>query len=117
MAIAGKTAPDIGESWFHIIGSEVRNGFLYPLNEWIGEDSDGNGIIDDDETIWEPWKKVPPLWRRVAMNEGKVYGIPQAVNYQMGVIFRIQHRQLRDPLLASQFNIFMLLLAGVERFF
>jgi multiple sugar transport system permease protein len=88
MAIAGKTAPDIGESWFHIIGSEIRNGFLYPLNEWIGDDTDGNGIIDDDETIWEPWKNVPPLWRKVAMHEGKVYGIPQATTYQMGVIFR-----------------------------
>lgn len=88
MAIAGDTAPDIGEAWFHIIGSEIRNGFLYPLNEWIGEDSDGNGIIDDDETIWEPWKKVPPLWRKVAMNEGKVYGIPQVAKSDMGVIFR-----------------------------
>ncbi len=88
MAIAGKTAPDIGEAWFHIIGSEIRNGFLHPLNEWIGEDTDGNGIIDDDETIWEPWKRVPPLWRRVAMFEGKVYGIPQAIQNQMGVIFR-----------------------------
>ena len=88
MSIAGKTAPDIGEAWFHIIGNEIRNGFLYPLNEWIGEDSDGNGIIDDDETTWEPWKKVPPLWRKVAMHDGKVYGIPQATRYQMGVIFR-----------------------------
>ena len=88
MAIAGKTAPDIGEAWFHIIGSEIRNGFLHPLNEWIGEDTDGNGIIDDDETTWEPWKQVPPLWRRVAMLEGKVYGIPQAVHYHMGVVFR-----------------------------
>jgi multiple sugar transport system permease protein len=88
MAIAGKTAPDIGGSWFHIIGSEIRNGFLYPLNEWIGDDTDGNGIIDDDETIWEPWKKVPPLWRKVAMHDGKIYGIPQATVYQMGVIFR-----------------------------
>ncbi len=88
MAIAGKTAPDIGEAWFHIIGSEIRNGFLHPLNEWIGEDEDGNGIIDDHETTWEPWKNVPPLWRRVAMHEGKVYGIPQAITYHMGVIFR-----------------------------
>lgn len=88
MAIAGRTAPDIGEAWFHIIGNEIRNGFLYPLNEWVGEDIDGNGVIDDDETIWEPWKDVPMLWRKVAMHDGKVYGIPQASLYQMGVIFR-----------------------------
>ncbi|MHC4884427.1 MAG: ABC transporter substrate-binding protein, partial [Planctomycetota bacterium] len=88
MSIAGKTAPDIGESWFHIIGSESRQSFLCPLNEWIGEDEDGNGMIDDDETTWEGWKKVPPLWRRVAQHDGKVYGIPQAGTSRMGVIFR-----------------------------
>ena len=88
MAIAGKTAPDVGEAWFHIIGSEIRNGFLYPLNEWIGEDTNGNGIIDDEEALWEPWKKIPPLWRRVATHDGKVYGIPQAGISHMGVIFR-----------------------------
>ncbi len=88
MAIAGDTAPDIGEAWFHVIGAEVRNGFLHPLNEWIGNDDDGNGIIDDDETLWEPWKKVHPLWRKVAMKDGKVYGIPQVGKSEMGIIFR-----------------------------
>ena len=88
MSIAGDTAPDIGEAWFHIIQSEIENGFLYPLNEWIGEDTNGNGIIDDEEAKWEPWKKIPPLWRRVAMRDGKVYGIPQASKNYMGVIFR-----------------------------
>ncbi len=31
MAIAGRTAPDVGESWFHIIRSEIEQGFLYPF--------------------------------------------------------------------------------------
>lgn len=88
MAIAGKTAPDIGEAWFHIIQNECRQGFLFPLNEWIGDDLNGNGQIDDDEAKWEPWKKIPPLWRRVATVDGKVYGIPQTAMHNMGVIFR-----------------------------
>ncbi len=88
MAIAGKTAPDIMESWFHIIGNDIRQGFLYPLNEWIGEDQDGNGLVDPDEAIWEPWKEIPPLWRQVVTHEGKIYGIPQAFKYYMGVVYR-----------------------------
>ncbi len=88
MAIAGRTAPDIMESWFHIIGNDIRQGFLYPLNEWIGDDLDGDGQISDAEAKWEGWKRVPPLWRQVATRNGKVYGIPQVAKYYMGVIYR-----------------------------
>lgn len=61
MAIAGKTARDIIESWVHIIRTDIDQGFLYPLNEWIGEDADGNSLIDEDEATWERWKEIPPL--------------------------------------------------------
>jgi len=89
MAIAGKTAPDIGMSWFHIIRNEIKQQFLYPLNEWIGFDSNGNGQIDDDEAKWEGWKRVPLLWRNVATVNGKVYGIPVPVKNITAIIFRI----------------------------
>ena len=46
MSIAGKTAPDIMEAWFHIAGNDIRQGFLYPLNEWIGEDKDSSGLVE-----------------------------------------------------------------------
>jgi multiple sugar transport system permease protein len=88
MAIAGGTAPDIGLSWFHIIRNEIKQGFLYPLNEWIGEDTDGDGEISDKEAKWEGWKKVPPLWRKVATVDGKVYGIPIPIRSITGIIFR-----------------------------
>ncbi len=98
MAIAGGTAPDVGQSWFHIIRNEIKQQFLYPLNEWVCKDYDpenpmawdknGNGIIDDDETCWEPWKRVPYLWRRVAMADGKLYGIPETAKYYQGMVFR-----------------------------
>ena len=88
MSIAGNTAPDVGNSWFHIIRSEINNGFMYPLNEWVGYDKNGNGQIDDDEATWEPWKSIPPLWRRVATVDGKVYGIPEPIQSTQGLIFR-----------------------------
>lgn len=88
MAIAGRTAPDIMSSWFHVIRNDIRQGFLHPLNEWIGEDADGNGYVDPEETTWERWKTIPTLWRQVVTVNGKVYGIPQVSKTYLGVIFR-----------------------------
>ncbi|HEU5078449.1 MAG TPA: extracellular solute-binding protein [Opitutaceae bacterium] len=88
MAIAGNTAPDIMESWFHIIRNDVDQGLLYPLNEWVGDDLDGDGLISPAEAKWSGWKNIPELWRKVATRDGKVYGIKQANDAIMGIIFR-----------------------------
>ena len=88
MAIAGKTAPDVAMSWFHVIRNDIHQGFVYPLNEWIGEDANGNGQIDDEEARWDRWKEIPKLWRQVATVNGKVYGVPLAWKNYLGVIFR-----------------------------
>jgi multiple sugar transport system permease protein len=88
MSIAGETSPDIMESWFHIIRSDIEQGFLFPLNEWIGEDTDGDGQISDAEAKWPGWKEIPELWRRVATVDGKVYGLPQPSQSVMGILFR-----------------------------
>ena len=88
MAIAGDTAPDVMESWFHLIRNDIEQGFLYPLNEWIGEDKNGDGFISNEESIWPGWKNVPELWKRVATKDGKIYGLPQVDRRMMGVIFR-----------------------------
>ena len=88
MAIAGKTAPDFAQSWFHIIRNEIKQQFLYPLNEWIGDDTNGNGQIDDSEAKWPGWKDIPPLWRKVATVNGKVYGIPLPVKSMVGILYR-----------------------------
>ena len=89
MSIAGKTAPDIGLSWFHLIRNEISQQFLHPLNEWIGEDLNGNGQIDDDEALWSGWKDIPLLWRRVCTIDGKVYGITVPIRAMSGIVFRI----------------------------
>jgi multiple sugar transport system permease protein len=89
MAIAGKTAPDIGLSWFHTIRNEIKQQFLYPLNEWIGEDTNGNGQIDDEEARWPGWKNIPLLWRKVATINGKVYGIPIPIKNMTAILFRV----------------------------
>ena len=78
LAMAGGNAPDIYQCWFHIIQSDIRNGFLMPLDEWLGP-----GGHD-----WEGWARVPELWRRVASANGHVYGLPSASVAYYGIIYR-----------------------------
>lgn len=89
MAIAGQTAPDMYYCWSHIIRNDVSQGFIHPLNEWIGEDTNHNGQIDLDEAKWSGWKDIPPLVRRIATVDGKVYGLPVVGVQHMGIIYRL----------------------------
>ncbi len=88
MAIAGGTAPDMYLSWFHIIRNDIKQGFLYPLNEWIGNDVDGNGWIDGTEAKWDGWKQIPRLWQQVSCVDGKAYGVPLPNITFYGIIYR-----------------------------
>ncbi|MEI7901797.1 MAG: extracellular solute-binding protein [bacterium] len=88
LSLAGGTAPDIYTCWFHIIRHDIDQGFICPLNEWIGEDTDGDGQISDAESRWSGWKNVPPLWRQVATKNGKVYGVPIAGIWYYGIVYR-----------------------------
>ena len=88
LSLAGGTAPDIYFAWFHILRHDIEQGFDYPLNEWIGEDTDGDGQISDAEARWSGWKNVPPLWRQVATRNGKVYGVPMAGIWYYGIVYR-----------------------------
>lgn len=89
MSIAGQTAPDIYLAYWHAIRNDVKQGFAYPLNEWIGDDRNGNGQIDLNEAKWPEWKDVPPLWRQVATVDGKVYGLPYPNFVHWGIVFRL----------------------------
>ena len=88
MSLAGGTAPDMGVSFFHTINNDIKQNFLYPLNEWIGEDTNKNGVLDDNEVKWKPWLQYRPLWRRIVTVNGKIYGIPVPITAMQAVIFR-----------------------------
>jgi multiple sugar transport system permease protein len=88
LSLAGGTAPDIYFCWFHIIRHDIEQGFVYPLNEWLGEDTDGDGQLSDAEARWPGWKNVPPLWRQAATRDGKVYGLPMAGTWYYGIVYR-----------------------------
>ena len=88
LSLAGGTAPDIYFCWFHIIRHDIEQGFCHPLNEWLGEDTDGDGQLSDDEARWPGWRQVPPLWRQVATRDGKVYGLPMAGTWYYGIVYR-----------------------------
>ena len=88
LSLAGGNAPDIYFCWFHIMRHDIEQGFLYPLNEWIGDDQDGDGMISDAEAEWHGWRKVPQLWRQVATRDGKVYGVPMAGVWYYGIVYR-----------------------------
>lgn len=78
LAMAGGNAPDIYQCWFHIIQSDIRNGFLMPLDPWFGEAGEN----------WEGWSRIPELWKRVATKDGHLYALPSASVAYYGIIYR-----------------------------
>lgn len=88
LALAGGTAPDVYKAWFHILRHDIDEGFCHPLNEWLGEDADGDGRLSDEEAKWPGWKDVPPLWRDVATKDGRVYAVPTPGFAYYGILYR-----------------------------
>lgn len=88
LAIAGQSAPDLYYCWFHIIRQDISQGFIYPLNEWIGVDKNGDGQVSPTEARWPGWKDIDPLWRQVVTVKGNIYGLPVATPMTMGLVFR-----------------------------
>ena len=88
LALAGGTAPDVYKAWFHILRHDIDEGFCYPLNKWLGDDTDGDGKLSDAEAKWSGWKDVPQLWRDVATKDGKVYAIPTPGFAYYGIVYR-----------------------------
>ena len=78
LAMAGGNAPDIYQCWFHIIRSDIQNGFLMPLDHWLGPGG----------CNWAGWARVPDLWRRVATENGHLYALPAASVAYYGIIYR-----------------------------
>jgi ABC-type sugar transport system permease subunit/ABC-type glycerol-3-phosphate transport system substrate-binding protein len=87
LAFAGKTAADIQACYFHQVVYYRQQGLLMPLNRWIGDDDNGNGVLEDAEIRWEPWKRVPPVQQRMAMEGTKIYAIPTET-FIAGIVWR-----------------------------
>ena len=76
MSFAARTAPDVTFTYVHRLQFFVEQGFLQPLNKYIGEDTNGDGILDDSEVHWKPWLEMPPMFRQMGMRGTTIYALP-----------------------------------------
>ena len=74
LALAGGTAPDIYKAWFHILRHDVSQGFVYPLDEWLGDAAAAAGNGD--------------LWDRVRCHGGHVWALPMPSISYYGIVYR-----------------------------
>ena len=103
MAFATGAGPDVFNMWTYEVASYVEQGFLLPLNEFIGFDGvradgtekrradgqpDRNGMIDDDEAKWDYWKQLDPVVRKIVTYNGTVYSIPARRSDYVGLMYR-----------------------------
>ena len=79
LALAGGSAPDVYKAWFHILRHDIDEGFCHPLDEWIRP-----GRPDE----WPGWKAVPPLWKKVATQNGHIYAVPTPGFAYYGIVYR-----------------------------
>jgi multiple sugar transport system permease protein len=88
MSVAGGMPPDVWRMWFHETLKYAGQGFLLSLNEFIGDDKNGDGKIEGDEVRFKPWNEVPPEFKAGCMKDGKIYALP----YMTGTIQAMCYR-------------------------
>ena len=88
MSVAGGTPPDIWRMWFHETLKYANQGFLIPLNEFIGDDENGDGRIDGDEVRYEPWRDVPEEFKAGCVKNGKIYALPYTIGSIQALCYR-----------------------------
>ena len=71
LALAGGTAPDVYKAWFHILRHDVEQGFVYPLDEWVGAP-----------------ERATDLWDRVRTFDGHVWALPTPGIAYYGLVYR-----------------------------
>ena len=76
LCFAGHIGPDVLTIPAGSLNSYRRNRFIMDLSGFVGQDRDGDGYISDEETIFEPWKSIPPVFRQAVTIDGKPFGLP-----------------------------------------
>lgn len=75
LALAGGTAPDIYKAWFHILRHDIAQGFVYPLDEWLGVPPAGADGRED-------------LWDKVRTVDGHYWALPTPGIAYYGIVYR-----------------------------
>ena len=88
MSVAGGTPPDIWRMWFHETLKYANQGFLLPLNKFIGDDENGDGKIEGDEVKFAPWHKIPAEFKTGCVKDGNIYALPYLIGYIQALNFR-----------------------------
>ena len=88
MSVAADMAPDIWRMWFHEVLKYSNQGFLQPLNKYIGEDADGDGLISGDEVIYKPWSNILDQYKAGCVKDGNIYALPYEAGYMQAVCYR-----------------------------
>ncbi len=76
MAMAARNGPELCWLAIHRIRQFQEQGFLYPLDEWIGRDLDGDGFVSNAEATWEGWTMIPDPVKAVCTIDGHIWAVP-----------------------------------------
>jgi ABC-type sugar transport system permease subunit/ABC-type glycerol-3-phosphate transport system substrate-binding protein len=88
MSVAGGTPPDIWRMWFHETLKYANQGFLVPLNQFIGDDENGDGKISGSEVKFEPWRKIPDEFKAGCVKNGKIFALPYMIGSIQALCYR-----------------------------
>ena len=88
MRFVGQVSPDIIYVYLSDIRQYIDQGFLTPLDESVGYDSNGDGVMDESEIKWKEWWQLPQEMRAAATFEGHIYAIPHSKPHITGMCFR-----------------------------